>query len=163
MSSTSSNASNLHSSARSLRVILERNGKRVEVNARQVVTENLRKMFQVRFACNSNLACILLQVNPSAWLGDDCDGSVYFPDQDSHFNLEANSIAPYSTLVVEGPTTSGLNMSMGYSSTVRATGGLLLQQSQQSLFAAGPSSSSWPWTTVFPFRDCPKEAFSNPD
>ena len=83
---------------------------------------------------------ILLLVNLlETWLRDDCDGSLYFPDQDGHFNLEANSIAPYSTLVVEGPTASGLNMSMGYSSTVRTAGGL---PAQQSLFAASPSSSA---------------------
>lgn len=46
-STLSSNLSNVQSSSRSIRVTLERNGKRVELNARQVIAENLRKMFQV--------------------------------------------------------------------------------------------------------------------
>ena len=50
------------------------------------------------------------------WLRDECDGSVYFPDQDSQFNLQDSDVSPYSALVVEGPTASGLNMRVGFSS-----------------------------------------------
>ena len=48
-----------------------------------------------------------MQVNPSeTWLKDDCDGTAYFPEtEDGRFNLQ--SIPPYVTLVVEGPTVSG--------------------------------------------------------
>lgn len=126
MSSTSSNSNNLQRSVRSpTRVILERNGKRVELNVTQVITENLRKMFQVCFdAWKENslvsyaMMIISLQVHPSeTWLRDECDGSVYFPDPEGNFNLEDNRITPCSTLVVEGPTASGLNMRMGFSPT----------------------------------------------
>ena len=83
---------------------------------------------------------MLSQVNPSeTWLRDECDGSVYFPEQDGQFSdLRDSNITPYSTLVVEGPTASGLNMRMGFSSFARAGG-----QSVSSTVASSslPSSS----------------------
>ena len=45
-----------------------------------------------------------------------------FPDQDGQFNLQDSNITSYSTLVVERPTASGLNMKMGFSSAARASG-----------------------------------------
>ena len=81
-----------------------------------------------------------LQVHPlETWLRDECDGSVYFPDQDGQFNLEDSDLTPYSTLVVEGPTAVGLNMRMGFSSVTR-TGG----QSISSTPAASSSQQQSP-------------------
>ena len=61
-------------------------------------------------------------MHPSeTWLRDECDGSVYFPDPDGQFNLEDNRITPYSTLVVEGPTESGLNMRTSFSPASHST------------------------------------------
>lgn len=58
-----------------------------------------------------------LQVNPSdVWLRDECDGSVYLPEQNGDFKFE--QLRPYTTLMVEGPTISpGFNMRAGFSST----------------------------------------------
>lgn len=57
-----------------------------------------------------------------AWLRDECDSSVYFPDQNGQFNFQESSLTPYSTLVVEGPTAAGSNMRMGFPSVTRAGG-----------------------------------------
>lgn len=83
-------------------------------------------------------------MHPSeTWLRDECDGSVYFPDQDGQFNLQDNNVAPYSTLVVEGPTASGLNMRMGFSPAARA-GGQSALPPQQSSHVVSPSPSAPP-------------------
>jgi len=49
---------------------------------------------------------------------------VYVPDQDGQFNLEleGNLTAYTSTLVVEGPTASGLSISTGFPSAARLGG-----------------------------------------
>ena len=61
-------------------------------------------------------------MHPSeTWLRDECNGSVYFPDPDGQFNLEDNRMTPYSTLVVEGPTASGLNMRTSFSPASNST------------------------------------------
>ena len=47
----------------------------------------------------------ILQVNPSeAWLRDDVDGSVYFPQPDGNFNLQEAEVSLYASLIVEGPS-----------------------------------------------------------
>ena len=79
----------------------------------------------------------MLQVHPTeTWLRDECDGSVYFPDQDGQFNLQDTTLTPYSTLVVEGPTASGLNMRMGFSPAIRAGVQSSLSAPQQSQHAS---------------------------
>ena len=78
------------------------------------------------------------------WLRDECDGSVYFPDQDGQFNLQDDNITPYSTLVVEGPTASGLNTRMGFSSAVRAGGQSALPQHQSPVTSPLPSAGHGP-------------------
>ena len=69
--------------------------------------ENLRQIFQVSlsFGSSSNDPYnITLQVSPSeAWLRDDVDGSVYFPQPDGSFSLQDAGVSPYASLVVEGP------------------------------------------------------------
>ena len=47
------------------------------------------------------------------WLRDECDGTVYFPEPDGDFDL--HSLPEYATLVVEGPTATGLNARVGFS------------------------------------------------
>ena len=44
---TSTGTSSINSQTRDERVILERNGRQVELSTRQVTAENIRKMFQV--------------------------------------------------------------------------------------------------------------------
>ena len=77
----------------------------------QVTVENLRRVFKV---CNSDkvlkynslLRSFLnfTQVDPSeAWLQDECDGTAYFPQEGGQFNLHSLGLAPYATLIVEGP------------------------------------------------------------
>ena len=81
------------------------------------------------------------------WLRDECDGSVYFPDQGGQFNLQDSDVGPYSTLVVEGPTASGLNMRMGFLSSTRTRGKSIsstpaASSSQQQLPLPSASSSA---------------------
>ena len=47
------------------------------------------------------------------WLRDECDGTIYFPEPDSAFDL--HSLPEYATLVVEEPTATGLNARAGFS------------------------------------------------
>lgn len=74
-----------------------------------------------------------MQVNPSdAWLRDECDGTVYLPEQNGDFKLD--QIGPYTALVVEGPTLSpGFNMRAGLSSTSGRS-----QQAMQSSLPPAP-------------------------
>lgn len=45
-----------------------------------------------------------MQVDPSeAWLQDECEGTAYFPQEGGQFNLHTLGLAPYATLIVEGP------------------------------------------------------------
>ena len=47
---------------------------------------------------------IFTQVDPSeAWLQDECDGTAYFLQEGGQFNLHSPALAPYATLIVEGP------------------------------------------------------------
>ena len=109
----------------------------------------------VGFSCMI-LPAVVLQVNPSEiWLRDECDDSAYFPDQDSQFNLQDCNITPYSTLVVEGATASGLNMI--------ACSPSQWPISQQQSFAFKFSWPSCDWSSHVLLRGCTKEASLKPD
>ena len=98
-------------------------------------------------------------MHPSeTWLRDECDGSVYFPDQDGQFNLQDNNITPYSTLVVEGPTASGLNLRMGFSSVARAGGQSVSSTSQQQSQIPSPLPSAGHGSPMFRSVVAPRKA-----
>lgn len=60
-------------------------------------------------------------MDPSeVWLKGECDGLAVFPDDIGRFILPPE-VTLYSTLLVEGPTASGLNMRMGFQSAVSRT------------------------------------------
>ena len=74
-------------------VTLERDGRRQDVNAEQLTTENLRRMFQV---------------NPlEVWLRDIQDDTAFFPEPDGTFDL-GNAIST-SIYIVEGPLQTPLS------------------------------------------------------
>ena len=55
-------------------------------------------------------------MDPSeVWLKGECDGLAVFPDDTGRFIL-LREVTLYSTLLVEGPTASGLNMRIGFQS-----------------------------------------------
>ena len=77
----------------SRRVILRRNGRRHELLASQVTTENLRRMFQVDVS--------------EVWLRDNVTDDAFFPELDGGFLIA--DIADYSVLNVEGPESTSLS------------------------------------------------------
>jgi len=87
-------------------------------------------------------AIIMLQVDTSeVWLKDECNELAFFPNDIGQFTLQ--EITPYSTLLVEGPTTSGLNLRMGFQSSIQHTGtsqsiGSTLQQQATGSCHPGP-------------------------
>ena len=59
-------------------------------------------------------------MDPSeTWLKEECNGLAFFPNENGHFSLQ--KITPYTTLLVEGPIASGLNMRVGFQTAMAHT------------------------------------------